>query len=214
MRTNVVLAMAGPYHFIGRNILKACVDCGTDYADITGETFPYVRDSVRDYNELAKKNGARIVHCCGFDSVPSDLLARKAILAIRNKNKSDRVKMMIACDGDYTAGEASGGTLATACGIFEYVMENKHEIKNLKNPFLLGGEQEGIDLDALKDVKLPGYSTILKAWYCPFIMAGCNTKIVRRSMTGLDCEYQEVMCFNGSLSLINATKAWFFTAIL
>ena len=78
-----MLAMAGPYHLIGRNMLKACVDCGTDYADITGETMPYVRDSVRDYHELAKKNGARIVHCCGFDSVPSDLLARKAIATIR-----------------------------------------------------------------------------------------------------------------------------------
>lgn len=79
MRTSVVLAMAGPYSFIGRNIVKACAECGTDYADITGETVPFVRDSIKQYHELAKEKGSRIVHCCGYDSVPSDILAKKAL---------------------------------------------------------------------------------------------------------------------------------------
>lgn len=95
MRSNVVLSMAGPYARIGGNLLKACVDCGTDYADITGETVPFVRDSIKNYHELAKKNGARIVHCCGYDSVPFDLLSRKAIKEIRSYNKDDTVNMII-----------------------------------------------------------------------------------------------------------------------
>jgi len=120
-------------------MLKACVDCGTDYADITGETMPYVRDSIRDYDALAKEHGARIVHCSGYDSVPSDLLARKALKTIRAKNQTDQVRIIIGADADKTDGAASGGTLASGIGIIEYLMANKHELKDMKNPYMLGG---------------------------------------------------------------------------
>jgi len=173
-------------------MLKACVDCGTDYADITGETMPYVRDSIRDYDALAKEHGARIVHCSGYDSVPSDLLARKALKTIRAKNQTDQVRIIIGADADKTDGAASGGTLASGIGIIEYLMANKHELKDMKNPYMLGGEPEGITEErkaAQKDVKMFGYSPSLQAWYCPFIMAGCNTRVVRRSMAGLNCDY-------------------------
>jgi len=91
MRTNVVLAMAGPFSIIGRNIVKACAESGTDYADITGETVPFVRDSIKNLHELAKEKGSRIVHCCGYDSVPSDLLAKKVLETIRSQSKSGNV---------------------------------------------------------------------------------------------------------------------------
>ena len=106
--------------------------------------------------------------------------------------------------------------MATLVEIITYVMNNKHEIKAIKDPFHLGGEPAGMTKEeraAMSDIKMPGYSTTLQAWTCPFIMAGCNTRVVRRSMAGLNCEYKEVTCFGGSMALVNATVTWFFMTL-
>jgi len=149
-RTGVVLAMAGPFALIGRNILKACVDAGTDYADITGETMPFVRDSIRDHHDLAIKNCARIVHCCGYDSVPSDLMARKALNAIRAEDLADSVKVLLGCDSDRTDVPISGGSVASGINMVEYLMENRDDIKNYKNPYSCGGEPSDVTAERKK----------------------------------------------------------------
>ncbi|MBS3941275.1 MAG: saccharopine dehydrogenase NADP-binding domain-containing protein [Actinobacteria bacterium] len=74
-RTGVVATTVGPYMRLGEPIVAACVDTGTDYADITGE--PGFVAMVRDrYGEAAHEAGIRLVTCCGFDSVPHDLGAQ------------------------------------------------------------------------------------------------------------------------------------------
>ena len=72
-RTRVVATTAGPYAKYGRLLLQSCAAAGTDYADLTGETL-FVRWSVETGHERAERTGARLVHSCGFDSVPSDLV--------------------------------------------------------------------------------------------------------------------------------------------
>ena len=62
----------GPYTKYGLPLVAACAAAGTDYADLTGETM-FIRDSIDLYHKQAADNGARIVHSCGFDSIPSDL---------------------------------------------------------------------------------------------------------------------------------------------
>jgi short subunit dehydrogenase-like uncharacterized protein len=70
--TRVLLTTVGPYLRRGLTVVKACADTGTDYADLTGETL-FVRHSIDAAHAKAQASGARIVHACGFDSVPSDL---------------------------------------------------------------------------------------------------------------------------------------------
>ncbi len=71
-RTRVVITTVGPYTRYGLPLVAACAAAGTDYADLTGEAM-FVRQSIDDYHKQAVDTGARIVHACGFDSIPSDL---------------------------------------------------------------------------------------------------------------------------------------------
>jgi saccharopine dehydrogenase (NAD+, L-glutamate forming) len=68
----VVASTVGPYLVYGEPLVAACAETGTDYLDITGEPEFVDRMYVR-YHERAKAAGARLVHCCGFDSIPHDL---------------------------------------------------------------------------------------------------------------------------------------------
>jgi short subunit dehydrogenase-like uncharacterized protein len=68
----VVLTTVGPYALYGEPLLAACAAAGTDYADLTGEP-EFVDRMWLAHHEEAERNGARLVHCCGFDSIPHDL---------------------------------------------------------------------------------------------------------------------------------------------
>ncbi|OLL75895.1 Carboxynorspermidine dehydrogenase [Pseudonocardia sp. Ae168_Ps1] len=68
----VVLTTVGPYAKYGRQLVESCARAGTHYADLTGEVL-FVRDAVDRCHGIAESTGARIVHSCGYDSVPSDL---------------------------------------------------------------------------------------------------------------------------------------------
>ena len=70
--TRVVLTTVGPYAKYGMPLVLACAEAGTDYADLTGEPL-FMRQSIDEADGIAKQSGARIVHTCGFDSIPSDL---------------------------------------------------------------------------------------------------------------------------------------------
>ncbi len=70
--TRVVVTTVGPYALYGEPLVAACAAAGTDYADLTGEP-EFVDRMWLGYHEQARESGARLVHCCGFDSVPHDL---------------------------------------------------------------------------------------------------------------------------------------------
>jgi short subunit dehydrogenase-like uncharacterized protein len=70
--TKVVITTVGPYIHYGEPLVKACADAGTDYVDLTGEP-EFVDLMWLRYHERAVATGARIVHSCGFDSIPYDL---------------------------------------------------------------------------------------------------------------------------------------------
>jgi short subunit dehydrogenase-like uncharacterized protein len=71
-KTRVVITTVGPYALYGESLVAACAAAGTHYCDLTGEPEFVDRMWVK-YNEEAERTGARIVHCCGFDSIPHDL---------------------------------------------------------------------------------------------------------------------------------------------
>ena len=71
-RTKVVLSTVGPYVGRGEALVEACAEAGTDYCDITGEG-EFVDQMYVAHHATAVGTGARLVHGCGFDSVPHDL---------------------------------------------------------------------------------------------------------------------------------------------
>ncbi len=71
-RTRVVITTVGPYLEYGEPLVAACADAGTDYVDLTGEP-EFVDRMYLAHHERAVETGARLVHACGFDSIPHDL---------------------------------------------------------------------------------------------------------------------------------------------
>src|SRR3546814_1579131 len=70
--TRVVITTVGPYLQFGEPLVAACAASGTDYVDLTGEP-EFVDRMWLAHHETAVASGARIVHACGFDSIPHDL---------------------------------------------------------------------------------------------------------------------------------------------
>ena len=68
----VVITTVGPYALYGEPLVAACAAAGTDYVDLTGEP-EFVDRMCLEHHAEAERSGARIVHCCGFDSIPHDL---------------------------------------------------------------------------------------------------------------------------------------------
>ena len=71
-RARVVISTVGPYLQFGEPLVAACAEAGTDYVDLTGEP-EFVDRMWLAHHQTALRTGARIVHACGFDSIPHDL---------------------------------------------------------------------------------------------------------------------------------------------
>ncbi len=109
--TKVILTTVGPYLKYGEPLVKACAEAGTHYCDLTGE--PEFVDSMwLRYHDTAKRSGAKLVHCCGFDSIPHDLGAYFTVLQLPGDN-AIRVQGFVNAGGQF-----SGGTLHSAVNQF------------------------------------------------------------------------------------------------
>jgi len=157
--------------------VATCVEHGVDYCDLSGEV-QWMRKMIDLHHENAKKTGARIVHSCGFDSIPSDMgvfflqeeaKKRKGAYA---KHIKFRVKAM--------KGGFSGGTYASLSNVLKEAQEDKSITITLLDPYGLNpkGERQGDDHHDLQKVVL---DSDLNQWIAPFVMATINTKNVRRS---------------------------------
>uniref|UniRef100_UPI002628A495 saccharopine dehydrogenase family protein n=1 Tax=uncultured Nocardioides sp. TaxID=198441 RepID=UPI002628A495 len=110
-RTRVVITTVGPYQQFGEALVAACAEAGTDYVDLTGEP-EFVDRMYVAHHATAQASGARIVHACGFDSIPHDLGAYYTVRQLAAKGP-------VAVRGVVRAGGmASGGTLHSAIGAF------------------------------------------------------------------------------------------------
>jgi len=103
----VVITTVGPYIEYGEPLVAACAGAGTDYVDLTGEP-EFVDSMFVRYHEKAVATGARIVHACGFDSVPHDLGARFTVLQLP-EGVPLHIRGMLRAGG-----RPSGGTLHSA----------------------------------------------------------------------------------------------------
>lgn len=211
--TRVVVTTVGPYADYGLPLVLACAAAGTDYADLTGEPL-FVRESADAAHELAVKNSARIVHSCGFDSVPSDLsvyLTYKQALA-DGAGELESATLVASLRGGM-----SGGTVASGRGQMRAVAADGSLQRKLDDPYLLSADR-GLESapGGQSDRALAKASSIdpsLSGWVTSFIMAQHNSRIVRRSNSllgwvyGKDFRYREVMKVSGPVLAAGVSAA-------
>lgn len=176
--TRVVLSTVGPYARHGLPLVLACARAGTGYGDLTGEAL-FVRESIDAADGLAQNSGARIVHACGFDSVPSDLgvqmMADRAA-ADGAGELSSVLLLVVAAKGGF-----SGGTIDSLRGQVDAVRADPTLARQLADPYLLSPDRDAEpDLGPQPDAFL-AHRLDDGTWTAPFVMASFNTRIVRRS---------------------------------
>ena len=172
--TRVVASTAGPFAEIGTQLVSACASHGTHYVDITGET-QWIRSMIDNYHGTALETGARIIHCCGFDSIPSDL----GVLLLAETLRQTASDIHILGVVTKLKGGMSGGTLASMRGVLKDARD-RDIARLLRHPFSLNARP-------LPQLREPGdqleacFIESLETWTTPFVMAAINTRIVRRS---------------------------------
>jgi short subunit dehydrogenase-like uncharacterized protein len=204
-QTRVVLTTAGPFALYGDALVESCVRLKTHYVDITGET-PWVRTLIDRYHDQAATDGTRIIPCCGFDSVPSDLGTYLVVEYMRRE-------WGVACQ-QVTAyfqaiGGFNGGTLASAFNLYD-----SQATAQMSDPFLLNpSPPTPAAIDRHRDPQMPRFDADLNTWVAPFFMAPVNTRIVRRSSAlydqwqqsyGADFRYQEYFKLDQPLAGLKA----------
>jgi len=107
-RSRVVISTVGPYLHYGEPLVAACAEAGCDYVDLTGEP-EFVDAMYLKYHARAVETGARLVHSCGFDSIPTDLGLLYTMRELGPQTGPVRVSGFIRAKGTF-----SGGTLASA----------------------------------------------------------------------------------------------------
>jgi short subunit dehydrogenase-like uncharacterized protein len=167
---------------------------GTDYCDLTGEV-QWVRRMIERHEAAARASGARIVHCCGFDSIPSDLgvhfVQREA--QRRFGAPCTRIKMRVKA----MRGGASGGTVASLMNVVKEAASDPALRKELADPYSLC-PPSGSKVRQ-PEVRMPEYDADFGKWVAPFVMALVNTRVVHRSNAlsghayGADFVYDEAM---------------------
>jgi short subunit dehydrogenase-like uncharacterized protein len=200
-RTQVVCTTAGPFARYGSELVAACAEAGTHYCDLTGEV-PWMRRMIDAHHEHARQSGARIVHTCGFDSIPSDLgcwAAQQAFIE-RHGHPAHKVTALF---GEQSGG-FSGGTAASAFDLAREAAGDAQVRAVLRNPYALDPDPSAPRPPAPDEAAI-GWQPRLKLFTFPFMMAQVNTRVVRRghALAGLpwgeDFVYREVMSTPGTL---------------
>lgn len=194
-QTKVVITTVGPYALYGEPLVAACADTGTDYCDLTGEA-QWIKLMLDRYESRARETGARIVHCCGFDSIPSDLgvfyLQQQA--TANTGAPCQRVRLGVK----NFRGGFSGGTVASLMNVVKEAAKDPSLRKLLADPYAICPPGHGVTTPQ-PDVRLAEYDEVAHGWVGPFVMAGINTRVVHRSNAllgyryGRDFQYDEAM---------------------
>ncbi|AQT81427.1 enoyl-ACP reductase [Mycolicibacterium litorale] len=190
-RSRLVLNAVGPYTRYGPPVVAACAGRGTDYVDLTGEV-PFVRRSIDQSHRRARDSGARIVHSCGFDSIPSDL----TVYVLSRRAAADQAGELAATTlvlRDYSGGYA-GGSVATMVELMRLASSDAAVRRMLDDPYSLSPDRGAEpDLGYQPDLPLlPGRDIapeLAGLWTSGYVMALYNTRCVRRSNALMDWAY-------------------------
>ncbi len=196
----VIVSTVGPYALHGELLVRACAETGTDYCDLSGET-QWIRRMIDRHETKARDSGARIVHSCGFDSIPSDLgvwfLQQQARQQLGSYCR--QVKMRVR----KFKGGFSGGTVASMMNVAREAARDPALRRELADPYSL------CPPDRKPRIRQPEVKAAMDedvdSWIAPFVMEAINTRVVHRSNAllgqpwGQDFLYDEaVMTGRGS----------------
>lgn len=192
-QTRVLCTTVGPYAKYGSEVVAACVRNGTHYCDLTGEV-PWIRRMIDLHHEAALTKKLRIVHCCGFDSIPSEM----SVLFLQKEAQKRRGQYCkhVKTGVKAASGGLSGGTIASLLNVLAEAERDRSLYKLMFNPYGLNpaDAQQGPDRPDLRKVVFDPH---FKCWVSPFLMAPINTRIVRRGLAlrgnpyGKDFKYDE-----------------------
>jgi short subunit dehydrogenase-like uncharacterized protein len=203
--TRVVITTVGPYAKYGRELAHACAAAGTDYVDLTGEVL-FVRESIDANHELARSTGARIVHSCGFDSIPSDIGVHVLDKQVRADGAGELTDTTLVVTS--MRGGMSGGTIDSIRTQLDVVKKDRKLARLAASPYSLSPDRAAEpDLGRQEDVVTLSGPTVdpsLRGTLAPFFMAPFNTRVVRRTNAlrdwayGRRFRYREVMSVGAS----------------
>jgi short subunit dehydrogenase-like uncharacterized protein len=174
-RAKAIITTVGPYQLYGDKLVAACVKAGTDCLDLTGEP-NWMHKIIAEHDAAARASGARIVHSCGFDSIPFELgvffceETAKAKLGGPVPRVKGRVRRI--------QGGLSGGTAASGAATMAAVQKDPAVMGILMNPFALTPGFTGPPQPPGQAVE---HDDDVGADVGPFMMAMINTKNVHRS---------------------------------
>ncbi len=209
--TRVVISTVGPYALYGEPLVKACAANGTDYCDLTGET-QWIKKMMDRYQAQAEQSGARLVNCCGFDSVPSDMGVYALQRAFNAKYGRPATKVKLGVKR--IKGGLSGGTYASLLNVMVEASRDPAINKLMKNPYSLCPQGHPFKLRQ-HFVAGPSYDKHHKAWTAPFVMAAINERIVHKSNActgasyGDNFQYHEAMLMGDGFA--GRMRAWSFS---
>lgn len=175
--TSLVVSTVGPYALYGSPLVAAVAEHGTDYCDLTGEV-QWVRRMIDEHHARAVESGARVLHCCGFDSIPSDLgvIFTQQTAIEQFGEPCERIGMRVKA----LKGGASGGTLASVVNLIAEASDDPYVRSVLADPLAL--VPAGVRPPDAKGDRIGPYRDPLSGeWVAPFVMAGVNTRIVHRT---------------------------------
>ena len=194
-RTRVVCTTVGPYAKYGSELVAACVEEGTHYCDLAGEIH-WMRRMIDTHQSAAERSGARIVHSCGFDCIPSDLgtLFVQNAMRERTGGPANHVKFRVVG----SKGGASGGTIDSGVNMMEEARDDPEILELNADPYALNPLNMPRGLDGL-DQTSAEQDPDFRQWTAPFVMGTINTRVVRRSNAlmnyayGQDFRYDEAI---------------------
>lgn len=204
LQTRVVISTVGPYALYGDTLVQVCAETGTHYCDLTGEA-PWIRRMIDQHDSQAARSGAYLVHCCGFDSIPSDLgvfyLQSQAQKRWHQPCESIKMRLVAAQGG------ISGGTIASGINLVKEAAEDPNLRQALRNPYFLCPESEQLKTHPPPLIAVQ-YDEDFQAWVTPFIMAEVNTRIVLRSNYLQNYAYGKVFCYEEGLVTQGGPIGW------
>jgi|TARA_B110000902_G_scaffold86695_2_gene102938 short subunit dehydrogenase-like uncharacterized protein len=186
-RTQVICTAVGPYALYGTNLVAACVEKGTDYCDLTGE-LQWMKRVIGEYQSEAELSGARIVHTCGFDCIPSDMGVYYLQQQMQQVHGVTAAQIKLRTKA--FAGGFSGGTVYSMMNMMDEADSDPEIVTILADPYALNppGSHRGEDVN---DQTTAIYDEDFTSWTSPFAMAGINTRVVRRSNALMNYAYGE-----------------------
>jgi short subunit dehydrogenase-like uncharacterized protein len=194
-QTRVVISTVGPYALYGETLVKVCAQMGTDYCDLTGEP-QWIHDMIARFEPDAQRSGARIVHCCGFDSIPSDLGVWHLQQAAMERFGESCIQVRMRVKA--MKGGASGGTVASLVNVVKEARGNVELRKQLKDPYSLCGSTYAPKVK-LSEVRFAAYDEDFSVWVAPFVMAAINTRVVMRSNALMRPAYGEPFTYDEAM---------------